>query len=434
MIQILVRSPSVATADDFTVSMELEHTISELKAAIEKAHEASPPARHMRIICRGRILKDSSTVGEFYDNNNIDHTGLQTIHFVLNAYIAEGLESRTRKTGSNRNTAFCVAGSSRAGLDVGRSRLACVEESTINAETLDKGKAAASHASSVAGTSKSHMQSMARQTRETASRSPCITPLGNPFQYVLVDGVPYLREVREPDVGRASGSTENIVANGSGRILLKAYSDLIERQSVIERKLRRVLETRGRASRPREDGGGGTDGRSEGTRAENGQTAPREGQADNADENNNAENARAEDAPLPQVLRGFGIDAVWNIGWVLLRLLLLVVVLAHDASMERVLALVVIVAGVMALRSTWMQQVVRQINAYNNYINNGRRRGPEPDTEADGDGDGDGSGSGEGRPQHHREYSTVEKARALLIALVTSLIPSEPFHAPAMDE
>ncbi|KAJ2662326.1 hypothetical protein IWW48_001901 [Coemansia sp. RSA 1200] len=427
MIQILVRSPSVATADDFTVSAELEHTISELKAAIEKAHEASPPARHMRIICRGRILKDSSTVGEFCENNNSDSTKFQTIHFVLNAYIAEEFESRKRKTASNRNTAPCVAESSRAGLDVEMSRLTCVEESTINAETSDKGKAAASHASSVAGTSKSHMQSMARQTRETASRTPCIAPLGNPFQYVLVDGVPYLREIKEPDVGRASGSTESIAANGSGRILLKAYSDLIERQSVIERKLRRVLEARGRASRPREEDNGGAG-------AENRQAPPREGQADNAGENNNVGNVGVEDAPLPQVLRGFGIDAVWNIGWVLLRLLLLVVVLAHDASMERVLALVVIVAGVMALRSTWMQHVVRQINAYNNYINNGRRRGPEPDAEADGDGDGDGSGSDEGRRQRHREYSTVEKARALLIALVTSLIPSEPFHAPAMDE
>ncbi|KAJ2381633.1 hypothetical protein GGI23_007539, partial [Coemansia sp. RSA 2559] len=238
-----------------------------------------------------------------------------------------------------------------------------------------------------------------------------VTPLGRPFQYVLVDGVPYLMEIKEPNADRSSGAAEDAAAHGPGRILLKAYADLVTRQSAIESRLRRVLEPNGRTAEATGEEGDnpGTNGRA-GIVREARARANQDRQADHANGANNNENRGG---PLPNVLRGFGMDAVWNVGWVLLRMLLLVVVLAHDASLERVLVLALLVAGIMAFRSAWMQQMVRQLNTFNNYT---EERANEIATE-----------------DRRRDYSTIEKARALIIALVTSLIPSEPLQAPAMD-
>ncbi|KAJ1903616.1 hypothetical protein LPJ81_002961 [Coemansia sp. IMI 209127] len=394
MVQILIRSPSVSTPDDFTVDAEPEHTIAELKAAIEKTHDASPPARHMRVIWRGRILHDSSIVGDLYEESD-DPFDLQTVHFVLNAPAAEGATSRPQKTAP-----VIVKGKSRADIS--------------NPGTYPgNGKMNASYDSGAdSSSSSSHgsrTQSLSHNSKTASGAS--VTPLGSPFQYVLVDGVPYLMEIKEPNADRSSGSAEDAAARGSGRILLKAYADLVTRQSALEGRLRRVLEPNGRTAEATGEEGGNTG-------ANGGAGAVREAraranqnrQADNADRANDNENRGG---PLPNVLRGFGMDAVWNVGWVLLRVLLLVVVLAHDASLERMAVLVLLVAGIMAFRSAWMQQIVRQLNTFNNYTEERANENAAED--------------------RRRDYSTIEKARALIIALVTSLIPSEPLQAPAMD-
>ncbi|KAJ1666153.1 hypothetical protein EV178_002549 [Coemansia sp. RSA 1646] len=393
MVQILIRSPSVSTPDNFTVHVELGHTIEELKAAIEKTHDASPPARHMRVIWRGRILQDSSIVGNLYEESD-DPSDLQTIHFVLNMSVGEGATKMPKKAVPD------IAGDSTADSSTGKPLLSVESEHT---KPSSKGKMNANCAS-VAGPSSSRTQNISHHSATTSGAS--VTPLGAPFQYVLVDGMPYLMEIKEPNDSRLSSSAEDAAARGSGRILLKAYADLVTRQAAIESRLRHVLETHGHAT-----GAEGERHGTEGARAarEEGARDSQDRQADDNNNNNDDENR----GPLPNVLRGFGMDAVWNVGWVLLRMLLLVVVLAHDASLERVIVLALIIAGIMAFRSAWIQQMVRQLNTYNNYAEERANDNAAED--------------------RRRDYSTIEKARALVVALVTSLIPSEPLQAPVMD-
>ncbi|KAJ1744195.1 hypothetical protein LPJ68_000255 [Coemansia sp. RSA 1086] len=113
---------------------------------------------------------------------------------------------------------------------------------------------------------------------------------------------------------------------------------------------------------------------------------------------------------LGEMIRGFGFGTVWGFFWTLMRMLLLIVVLAHDASMERILALVLVVVLVVVLRSPWAQQYLQQLQ----HINVDRPQQQQQTEQQE---------TGEGQP---REYSALEKARALVIALFTSLVPSEP--------
>ncbi|KAJ2782687.1 hypothetical protein H4R18_002113, partial [Coemansia javaensis] len=81
--ELRVRSPSVATRDDFSVRVQRSGRIADVKAAIERAHEAAPPARDMRIIWKGRILDDDARVACIYEDARAAAADIQTLHFVL---------------------------------------------------------------------------------------------------------------------------------------------------------------------------------------------------------------------------------------------------------------------------------------------------------------------------------------------------------------
>ncbi|KAJ1986338.1 hypothetical protein GGI04_006199, partial [Coemansia thaxteri] len=128
-------------------------------------------------------------------------------------------------------------------------------------------------------------------------------------------------------------------------------------------------------------------------------------------------------APLANVLRNLNFSAIWSVGWMLLRMLLLVVVFAHDASLDRMLALAIVVACIFALRTAWVQDHVQWLHQHNNYI----------DANVSDEGVSDSPASSPAR-RHHHQFTAWEKARALVVALFTSLVPVEPFQAPAIEE
>ncbi|KAJ1719936.1 hypothetical protein LPJ53_005379 [Coemansia erecta] len=155
------------------------------------------------------------------------------------------------------------------------------------------------------------------------------------------------------------------------------------------------------------------------------------GQGINAGRDNNNGNRNRnnwqQQHPLAHAFRNITFDGVWSVIWLLLRGLLFLVVFAHDASWERVLMLLALVYFFMLLRTDWVQRRLQLLRQYQrNDIGNA-------DNTNDGEGRGrDGADIGlqpeNGQPQ--REFTALEKARALVIALFTSLIPAEPFQAP----
>ncbi|KAJ1659554.1 hypothetical protein GGF38_004061, partial [Coemansia sp. RSA 25] len=250
LVQLLVRSPSVATADDFSVDIGVEQSISELKQKIEGSHQASPPAREMRIIWKGRELRDTDTVRSIYVDEEASEA--QTVHFVLSSPALTGRPGRGEAKGS-------------------------VKEESVAEE-------------SVAG--------------------PSVVPLGNQFQYVLVDGTPYLMVLR-PQQEHAGGVGSEA---GDVQTLQRLNAHLEQRN----RMLQELEETSSRLSRlmalnRARDGRGGARGAAAG------------GGGGGAELGH----------PLGDVLRNVNFGAIWSVGWMLLRMLLLVVVFAHDASLGR---------------------------------------------------------------------------------------------------
>ncbi|KAJ2808609.1 hypothetical protein H4R20_000768 [Coemansia guatemalensis] len=387
--ELLIRSPSVDTPADFSIRASMEQTISEVKAAIEREHSQSPSSRDMRIIWKGRILQDTVSVRKICENESTGECCLQqTLHFVV------GMPMSPRSPIHQQQT---TSSDAKPVPDIATSSAASAEGAHIR--------------------------------RGATAALPTVVPLSNRFQYVLVDGVPYLMELRPPVSTHsnimqqltappilnrygAATTTHGMRAASPGHIPgpagARAFSQLYDRAMARTHEAglhgsRLHQGADAQAARPPGTAGGAGAGIGA-VAAQPAVPAPGEG----------AEVRRREAAnavPLADLLRGFGFSTVWSFFLMVLRLLLLVVVLAHDASMERLFALVCVIAIVAALRSSWVHRHMQWLNDFN-------RGAAQPSAE---------------QHERPREYSALEKARALVIALFTSLVPSEPFQIPAAD-
>ncbi|KAJ2746058.1 hypothetical protein GGI20_001685 [Coemansia sp. BCRC 34301] len=366
-VQLLVRSPSVATPDDFSVDIGVEQSISELKHIIEDSHQASPLACDMRIIWKGRVLQDTDTVRGIYADEEASEA--QTVHFVLSS-----------------PTSVAPAPIHNQQQQQQRQHL---EDAMLTPSSGGHGQLEYTDSGGAKGSTED------RTTR------PSVVPLSNQFQYVLVDGVPYLMVLKPVGLARPEACSQQqqqqqqqlsaaLVGSGSGETQtlgrLNAHLEMRNRMLQELEETSERLERLMALNRTRDRGQRG--GRVRARRA-----------ADNAAENGH---------PLADALRNFNFGAVWGVGWMLLRMLLLVVVFAHDASLDRILVLTVVVGCFFALRTPLVQQHLAWLNQRNanNHAADARRQ----------------------------QFSVWEKTKALVVALLTSLVPSEPFQAPVAEE
>ncbi|KAJ1899517.1 hypothetical protein LPJ66_002065 [Kickxella alabastrina] len=377
-IHILLRSPSVPTAEDFAVHMQSEQSIWDLKQTIERQHPAEPRARDMRIVWRGRVLNDKDLVRCLCKEESDAMPTLPlppsdvvqaVVHFVLST----PMPSLPPQKASN-------AHSSR-----GKSK-------------------ADGNAAPVATNVTDSSSNLAIPTFQ---HPPSVIPLGNAFQYVLVDGTPYLVELKQQqqNASQSIGGSIGIPALQSN----ERQGDLMQQLEAMREQLHNIAHANDVPN----------------NRAHN-QNQQQQWQQDQQPR----QQPQPQQQPLAQVLGNLDFHAIWNAAWILLRMLLFVAVMAHDASMGRMLLLLVIVAGFVVLRSNWAQQQLMRLRQYNRHID-GRRQNVN-------EGGNGGAQSGQQQHQQHqhrqREFSALEKAKALVIALFTSLIPSEPFYVPAMEE
>ncbi|KAJ2882324.1 hypothetical protein H4R27_003508 [Coemansia aciculifera] len=367
MVQILVRSPSVTTPDNFSVHVGLEQSIADLKQSIEASHHASPLAQGMRIIWKGRVLEDTDLVRSIYADEEASEA--QTVHFVLNSPVS--IASASRRLFNRSDMA-----SPPPPLSIDR------QERSSHAES----------------------------SKKPSMPQPSVVPLGNQFQYVLVDGIPYLM-VLKPVGAIQSGAYSAQQQQQQQQLSAALVGENSDEMQTIER-LNAHLEMRNRMLQELEETSVRLErlmalNRARG-RGQRGGVRARQAANNDAD---NADNGH----PLADVLRNLNFSAIWSVGWMLLRMLLLVVVFAHDASLDRILMLTVVVCCFFALRSPWVQQHLMWLNQHNNYI----------DAQTHGD-DADNRG--------HRQFTAWERSKALAIGLFTSLVPSEPFQPPAVEE
>ncbi|KAJ2161702.1 hypothetical protein GGF46_001295 [Coemansia sp. RSA 552] len=368
LVELRVRSPSVDTPDDFRIRVPAEHSISQVKAAIEQAHQAAPLAREMRVIWKGRILSDSDAVQGLCGGDE-DTAGVQTLHFVLNTPMRKLAQKpavpQTRSDSSSSGAPPQANSSSSSSSSAAQVDSRPGLQECSGPDPLVGGSAALA---------------------EEGTREPRVVPLGNQFQYVLVDGMPYLM------VQDAAARQKERADDRLRRRLNRRVRSLEDIYAQLER-VRGRLQGLGRDAEAQRAS-------AQAVAAAAAPAAPaREGALNNR-------------AALAGAIRGLGPGSAWSFVWMLLRMLLLVVVLAHDASLERVLVLVALIGGFALIRSSWAQrgwtQLARQL---------GLRLGPGIARE----------------PPEPREYSVLEKARALVVALFTSLVPSEPFQIPAAE-
>ncbi|KAJ2026678.1 hypothetical protein H4218_003582 [Coemansia sp. IMI 209128] len=364
-VKILVRSPSVSTPDNFSVHVGLEQSVEDIKRSIEASHKASPLARDMRIIWKGRVLEDADLVKSIYADEEAPEA--QTVHFVLNSPVS--VASASKRLASRSHT-----------------------ESPLAAPSA-KPRERSAHADSGAGCPK-----------EQSAPRPNVVPLGSQFQYVLVDGVPYLR-VLQPVGSTQAGAygvqhlSAALTGDNSGEMqTLERLNGHLEMRN---RMLQELEETSVRLERLMALNRTRDRGQREGVRARQ--------------EGNNGFEIVVNWDTLAGHVRNFDLGAFCSGLWMRFRLLLLAVIVFHNASFGRMLALAVAVCCFFAFRSPWAQQQLEWLNQHNNYI----------DLQAQGD-----AADGRGR----RQFTAWETSKALAIALFTSLIPSEPFQPPVAEE
>ncbi|KAJ1643993.1 hypothetical protein LPJ64_004281 [Coemansia asiatica] len=387
-VSLLVRSSSVPTEENFRVVLNGELTVRELKQMIEKEHPAAPRARGMRVIWRGRLLKDTEKLSSLYVEEEPDAEQPETIHSVVHFVVADvvakmaSMASSSKSQGKKKENegAHVELGRHAGGVGVGRS-----------------------------------------QEAPRLLPTPSVIPLGSMFQYVLIDGVPYVAE-------RSAQSAYGLMRSGRQG----ASAGGLDMHEFNARMLAQRREAERQQQQQQQSG-----------------HVPADGQMDQ-----NAQPLH----PLADVFRNLTFGNIWSVIWVLLRLLLFVVVFAHDASWERMFLLSMLVAGFLILRSQWVQQQLALLRQYDRRMGAaGRNADANANANANADADAAGGYGGpqmvdqqgvngdwhpereqqvwqeqdQDQEQQRREFSALEKARALVIALFTSLIPAEPFHVPA---
>ncbi|KAJ2711926.1 hypothetical protein H4R19_003016 [Coemansia spiralis] len=349
MARLVVRSPSVATRDDFGVWVPLGGRISDVKAAIERGHEASPPAHGMRLIWKGRILEDEDPVARMYESGLAADT--QTVHFVLSTPATYTVPA---------------AGASRRPASSSSSSSSCGHDDSANQGGLPV----------------------------AAGRGAEMVPLSSQFQYVLVDGVPYLWALPAgAGAGTDGHSTRPAAAveqqeDDSDRVRRQMIDDALESDRASRQMVDDARERVREIQQIQERLLGGRQGNRGVAMGENG-------------------------VPFMDMLRGAGLGQVWSFVWLLLRMLLVVLLFAHDTPLPRLLMFAfIITAATLIIQVVWEFRRIDQIeqdlaNYRAQYVQQ-----PPPDG-----------------PPAERQYSALQKAWALLAALVTSLVPAEPLPA-----
>ncbi|KAJ1932320.1 hypothetical protein FBU59_006411, partial [Linderina macrospora] len=297
---LLVRSPSVNTPDNFKISIGTDMHIGEVKQEIERQHPSSPRAHDMRVIWKGRILNDDYPVMKIYEHGNEqveEAPEPQTVHFVLNTPISvpkQPTVSAAKQAETQRKAAPLAADSGKEGVSAGNT---------------------------------------------------AIVPLGNQFQYVLVNGVPYLMELSPLGHTMPTMSPEALDSEDDedddtpiGDILARSTTMLSQYQRM-QRLLTETHELMDRMD-ARQNGGGNNQG------------------ARVADQHHQ------HGVPL-DMFRSINFSAIWNAAWLLLRMALLVAVFAHDASWERLILLGAMVLGFVILQSRGVREGFARLNNVN---------------------------------------------------------------------
>ncbi|ORX67064.1 hypothetical protein DL89DRAFT_269499 [Linderina pennispora] len=305
--------------------------IAEVKREIERQHPSAPQARDMRVIWKGRILNDDYPCN---DDEAEEVPEPQTVHFVLNTPIS-GIPKQPTTHGAKQ------------------------------AEGQKMGAPAAADLAKDDG---------------VPADSASIVPLGNQFQYVLVNGVPYLMELTPVGLDAPAARLDDPDDDTPIAQLMARTATTLSQYEQVQRLMAQTQAIVDRAN-ARQDAG-----------------------------MNNPDVRPADHHGVPlDVFRSINFSAIWNAAWLLLRMALLVAVFAHDASWERLILLGALVLGFIVLQSRGVREGFARLNNANGERDNGT----------------------EGQP---RVYSVWEKIKALAIALLTSLVPSEPFQGPLAEE
>ncbi|KAJ2374552.1 hypothetical protein GGI05_007271, partial [Coemansia sp. RSA 2603] len=166
--QILIRSPSVPTPEDFTVLLTDVQTFKDLKQTIEREHPAAPRARDMRLIWKGRVLTDEALVSTLYTGDPELPAPLvvhSVVHFVV-------------------SVSTSLPQAPKDGMTHKSQKMTCSRDG----EAVADASASSSTANNRVNSSSS--SNVGQTTHPYLLPTPSVVPLGNSFQYIMMDGTP----------------------------------------------------------------------------------------------------------------------------------------------------------------------------------------------------------------------------------------------------
>ncbi|KAJ1680368.1 hypothetical protein EV182_000150 [Spiromyces aspiralis] len=121
------------------------------------------------------------------------------------------------------------------------------------------------------------------------------------------------------------------------------------------------------------------------------------------------------------------LNAMWSILWLLIRMALFVAIFAQDASWERLALLAALAIGFFLLRTRRVPGLLRGVGADNGRA--ARRQQPIPGATLGNNPNNNNNDNNEPQPP----LTIWHKVRTFFVALISTLVPGEPFTVPVNE-
>ncbi|KAJ1660589.1 hypothetical protein IWQ61_000520 [Dispira simplex] len=236
-ISIVVKSPMWEDrTDTVRLTASLYDTVFSLKRQLQRQNAGLPGIQHLKLIYRGKLLNNDDTLENIIKKVEPDEV------YIFHLMIPNALGSTSRVTTTRGSTATTTASSTPALVS---------QTSTSSAKSMSPVELRTNATSPVVGTTsggngplrdtaapatnlarhdkqgpiaqESRMGTRSESDPGVATNPLHIVPLSSPFQYVLVNGLPYLMQL--PAQGTTTGLSHGIGASLPGSTLTNWWNN-----------------------------------------------------------------------------------------------------------------------------------------------------------------------------------------------------------------
>ncbi|KAJ1922231.1 hypothetical protein H4219_000093 [Mycoemilia scoparia] len=437
ILTLQICNANALAPDYITVHVDRSASVRQLKQLIQQSHPEHPPQGQMRLFYRGREFVDEEHLGTIeHENTNGISPSIPTMHMFVSFWVSESKHLEPTTTTDNRN----CQGNNPASSDSGSVQVA---HNTGIAENNSTQKASASSSTNkdcngntpgnntregVIFARPKGPGSIPHEDKDTgtscydfASGQQALTQLGPAFQYVLINNQPYLMEIPQNYYQRIPAQSNPLHPHDTSSLSI-SHSNLQHIINTLTMLSSRNTEAHDHPRSTQESAQSQDNANNAGQDAENEQP----------NDPDNAQNGNRRLVARVQFRVNINFSTLWNVLWLLLRIAFFVAMIAHDVNWERLALLAALAIGVFLWGGRRIPEPDQRIDPNRNQEQNEDREVVQGDHAANQGLRHDSDNVQEETDQ--QPLTLWSKARALLTAFVSSIIPNEPLRAPAIED